>query len=651
MNHIVGGAWISPEAALRPQSPAPERDGQGGRTSYYCDIQRGSGYLPTPGVSLNARDAAQLGCNEDGSVQVLLDGAVYNDALLRRRLEGSGHRFGGATPAEHVAHLYEDEGLDCFKLLEGPFAIAIWDAPRRRLVLARDALGQRPLHYRNDGRRLAFGGRLRDLLQAGVGQPEVDPGALDEYLTYGYVPHAHTLLRGYCKLPPGFVAIYRDGDLTFRRYWEPDFSRESREPPVAVAEQLRQTLKAAVAEQVADACPVGVWLTGDLETTIVAALAHEATGNETAGYYLSDPGGATGAAENLRGALKSLGVALEELECDIKPVDLPAALVEQLDEPLADVNLSRALCVARQAPATMLLTGAGANELFAGLPRYREILSLRDVLPRWARWLIQRPSLDEALEGGASQQRPLSKDKRRAYFAKVSLFDETARSDLYTESLVQQLVADPVDFMVAGFSHIRGRDPVATVGAVDLLTCLPCSTLPGLKDMFDNRAEPRAPYLDRRVVELAIQAPGGWNAPRRGVGKLLLRRSVSPGRPRKPAFPPAAGHAGRPLAARRFARSGQRNSARSRNLGPRLLSRKRTDQPLRLAARRRRPQPRVVGVAHAGVVAAPLGRRDQSVIESESLRRDRFARFRAPGATELGVWALATVSSRYENRG
>src|SRR5437879_2735654 len=166
--------------------------------------------------------------NEDGTIWTVFNGEIYNFPALRHRLEARGHTLRSKGDTEVLVHLYEDEGTGMFRLLRGMFALAIWDAPRRRLVLARDRLGQKPLLYRHAGERITFASELKALLAL----PErdvprrVDPRALDRYLTYGYVPHPWTILEGTVKLPPAHYAVWHAGRLDIRRYWDPDWNVE-----------------------------------------------------------------------------------------------------------------------------------------------------------------------------------------------------------------------------------------------------------------------------------------------------------------------------------------------------------------------------------------------------------------------------------------
>src|SRR5947209_12298596 len=179
------------------------------------------GYYEAPGIGLGHRrlsiidlsTGGQPMCNEDGTVWIVFNGEVYNFPDLRRRLEGAGHTFRTDSDTETIIHLYEDEGPDCFSHLNGMFAIALWDSNRRRLVLGRDRVGKKPLVYRHEPGRLLFASELKSILQVPGLPRDIDPAAIDEYLTYQYVPHPNTIFRGFKKLPPGHLAVYENDAL------------------------------------------------------------------------------------------------------------------------------------------------------------------------------------------------------------------------------------------------------------------------------------------------------------------------------------------------------------------------------------------------------------------------------------------------------
>ena len=240
---ICGAVWTDPKNALalhelhammdRIVHRGPDDSG------VYRDDHAALGFRRLSIIDLAG--AHQPLSNEAGTVWTIFNGEIYNFPALRRRLEAKGHDLRSKGDTEVLVHLYEDEGPRMFSLLRGMFALAIWDAPRRTLVLARDRLGQKPLVYRNDGRRLVFASELKALLALpeSTMPRQLDPLALDHYLSYGYVPAPRTILDGTHKLPPAHYAVWHDGKLALERYWQPDWNVEHERPLEEDVEALR----------------------------------------------------------------------------------------------------------------------------------------------------------------------------------------------------------------------------------------------------------------------------------------------------------------------------------------------------------------------------------------------------------------------------
>src|SRR5262245_22513291 len=282
---ITGAIWTDPERAVSAPTlqrmtdclrhRGPDADG-----TYYSEFRYRPPYESMPGVALGHRrlsiiDLATGGqpmCNEDGSVWIVFNGEAYNYQALRYRLEGSGHRFRTDSDSETILHLYEDEGPECFSHLNGMFAVAIWDSNRRRLVLGRDRLGKKPLVYRQEPGRLMFASELKSLLEVPGLPREIDPSAVDEYLTYQYVPHPNCILRGFRKLPPGHYATWQDDRLEVRPYWQPDFTIERRTTKTAAASRLRELLESAVKLRMRSDVPLGAFLSGGIDSSLIVAL-------------------------------------------------------------------------------------------------------------------------------------------------------------------------------------------------------------------------------------------------------------------------------------------------------------------------------------------------------------------------------------------
>ena len=256
---ITGGVWTDPKlaldrAALGRMTDMLRHRGPDEEGFYSSELRVEEPQGTIPGVALGFRRLSIIDLegshqplsNEDGSVWIVFNGEIYNYRELRRRLEGAGHKFRTHGDTETLVHLYEDEGVDFLRHLNGMFALALWDNKRGRLILARDRLGKKPLVYRQEHDRLLFASELKSLLAAPGVPRELDPNALDEYLTYQYVPHPNTIFRGTRKLPPGHYAVFENRTLTVLPYWRPDFNHELDRPQADYVAELRSRLTSAI---------------------------------------------------------------------------------------------------------------------------------------------------------------------------------------------------------------------------------------------------------------------------------------------------------------------------------------------------------------------------------------------------------------------
>src|SRR5262245_27369794 len=292
---ICGAAWTEPNGALTAESLQAMMDRLVHRgpddAGVYRDNHAALGFRRLSIIDLAG--GHQPLSNEAGTVWTVFNGEIYNYPALRRRLEAKGHTLRSSGDTEVLVHLYEDEGTRMFRLLRGMFALAIWDAPRRTLVLARDRMGQKPLVYRRDGGRLAFASELKALfaLPAADLPRRIDPLALDHYLSYGYVPHPRTILEGTSKLPPAHYAVWHDGALAIERYWHPDWNLERERPVAEDIEELRDLLGEAVRERLIADVPLGAFLSGGIDSTIIVGLRQRASGGpvKTFAIGVADP--------------------------------------------------------------------------------------------------------------------------------------------------------------------------------------------------------------------------------------------------------------------------------------------------------------------------------------------------------------------------
>ncbi len=493
--------------------------------------------------------------NENGTIWTVFNGEIYNYPALRHRLEAKGHvlRSGGDT--ETLVHLYEDEGTRMFSLLRGMFALAIWDAPRRTLLLARDRLGQKPLVYRLDSRRLFFASELKALLAlpSHTMPRSLDPIALDHYLSYGYVPHPRTILEGTYKLPPAHYAVWHDGILSIKRYWQPDWNLERVRPIGDDVEELQAVLAEAVREQMMSDVPLGAFLSGGIDSTIIAGLMQRASSRPVKTFAIGFPDPRYDETRYAELAAKHLGTEHRTFMVEPTAWETLPHLAWHFDEPFADSSALPTWYVARETrrEVTVALTGDAGDELFGGYDRYRA-LSLTELLQRLPGY--SRRLLGGAIEGvlpSSSKSKSWVRRLRRLfeyvnepvedrYLGWMTTFGETARLALYSDNqldllarataeLSDQSEADPSAFMREAFATATRRDPITRAMIADIVTYLAGDLLVKVDiASMAHSLECRGPFLDHRVVELAVGMPVERKLRlRSGRSKVVLKQAFS----------------------------------------------------------------------------------------------------------------------------
>ncbi len=326
--------------------------------------------------------------NEDGSLRVVFNGEIYNYRELRRQLEQGGHIFTTASDTEVILHLYEDQGLDCFGQLRGMFAIAIWDRRRKELVLARDKLGKKPLFYAQTASGLSFSSELESLLCDGEIAHEIDPCAVDEYLRYLFVPHPRTIYKHIRKLPPASWAVFAAGELKIGRYW--NLRYEAAAPARPIKEQVDQLdvlLREAVKMRLVADVPVGAFLSGGLDSSLVTALMREVGHERVRTFSIGFADSSFNELAYARQVAEALGTEHEEFTVDYDVRDLVPELLEHFGEPFADSSAIPVYHLSRMTRrhVTVALSGDGGDEVFGGYRRYSARL-WADSYNRWPRW-------------------------------------------------------------------------------------------------------------------------------------------------------------------------------------------------------------------------------------------------------------------------
>ncbi|MCA8991669.1 MAG: asparagine synthase (glutamine-hydrolyzing) [Planctomycetaceae bacterium] len=465
--------------------------------------------------------------NEDGTIWVTLNGEVYNYRELREDLLAKGHKFATSSDTEVIVHLYEEHGADCIKHLRGMFAIVLWDATNQRLLLARDRLGQKPLVYRQEEGRLLYASELKSILQVPAVPREVDPRAVEQFLTYQYVPHPHCILKGYAKLQPAHLAIYEGNELTVHRYWSPEYEAVSDTASPLSTEQwsreLRETLTESVRLRMRSDVPIGSFLSGGIDSTIISGLMQSLSPHPIHTFSIGFSIPEFDERRYAREAAELLGTNHHEYVVEPSVLDTLPRLIWHYDEPFGDSSAIPTMYlseVTRQL-VTVALSGDGGDELFAGYPRYRAVhlAGQMDRLPAfmrnmfgWKLWQQIIPSSQSQRSFGRRLKRflsAISASPELRYLRWIGIFDHEARHDLYTPEFQQSLDGyDSSDIILDAYKACPNRDFVTRTTCADVHTYLPCDILTKVDiASMAFSLEARSPFLDHQVVELAARMP------------------------------------------------------------------------------------------------------------------------------------------------
>lgn len=528
---MCGIAGLVRFAGLRPHETSVGRDMAAllrhrgpDEMGAYADSHASLGHARLSIIDL--ADGRQPMSNEDGTIQVVFNGEIYNYRQLAERLRDRGHILRTHCDTEVLAHLYEDHGDSFAEQLNGMFAIAIWDSRSRRLVLVRDRLGVKPLYWTDDGRRVAFGSELKAVLACGDLERRLNPLALADYLTFGHVPAPRTSFSGVRKLEPGCMAVCTASGTSVRRWWDIPFGdADSGKPDERVrqrwTEDFAALLEDAVNIRLMSDVPLGAFLSGGIDSSAVVAVmcrhSKDPVLTHTVGFdepYCDE-----------REAAREVAKRLNTDHREVMVCSDAAGAVEQLtrhfDEPFADscaVPLLRLSEITRQR-VTVALSGDGGDEMLAGYRRYRFDLaeaSIRSMCPGWLRWTTA---------GVAGRLYPKADWLPRPLRAKATLCnlacdDITAhlRSTSLAAGMLPDLLLRPeTRSRVAGYDPCaRGRDLFARCSSpllnrllyVDMKTLMVDDILTKVdRASMAVGLEVRTPLLDYRLVELVARMP------------------------------------------------------------------------------------------------------------------------------------------------
>jgi asparagine synthase (glutamine-hydrolysing) len=471
--------------------------------------------------------------NEDQSIVITFNGEIYNYHELRADLVKLGHRFRTTGDTEVIVHLYEERGIDCVRELNGMFAFAIWDAPKQQLFLARDPLGEKPLYYANTGREFLFASELKALLRNDRVKRDIDPAALDDYLAYGYVPAPRTIYGSVAKLPAAHRLLVRGGRIEISRYWHPWSDTRLDVTENEASRELMRLLTDAVRLRLRSDVPVGAFLSGGIDSSLIVALAaRQNSGLRTFSVRINQ----LGFDESPYGRLvaERFHTDHHEIDVDVPQLDALPMLVRQFDEPFADASALPTYYVTQAASRHLkvCLSGDGGDELFAGYSQYRRTWVERslDLLP------LRAPVL-EAISSILPQRLPGTGFLTRMSVAGAERHQ--AMVGLYSPRERRALLLPPFRSAVTGRAwlldgaHARtDLDEIERRMLADQLSYLPEDILVKVdRDSMKNSLEVRVPFLDPRLVHFVNALPLRFKIDRTTQKRLLRHLLVEVGLP------------------------------------------------------------------------------------------------------------------------
>ncbi len=464
--------------------------------------------------------------NETGRIHVMANGEIYNYLDLRRELTSLGHRFKTHSDVETIVHGYEQWGDDVPNHLAGMFAIALWDQDRERLLLARDRLGKKPLVYAESQGRITFGSEFSAVLADRRVSRDVDRNAIHDYLTYQYVPTPASGFKAIRKLPPAHVLVFEGGVAKISRYWQPsctprlDLTQED-----AVAETERR-LKEAVRKRLMSEVPLGAFLSGGVDSSLIVALMSEFTKVKTFSIGFEESG--FNELPHARAVATRYGTEHHEFVVKSNAAEVLPKLVRHYGEPYADSSALPSYYLAKltREHVTVALNGDGGDEFFAGYDRYRALpyfklarllMPFGPVARALSQWRALPTRARRALAGAGH-------DPREGYARLMSYFSPGQKTAIYSNEMRAEVnSSDSYEWMYAFMKESGEPLGIRLLQYNDAMTYLPGDILTKVDiATMANSLEGRSPLLDHELVEWALRLPDAIGT-NRSEGKLVLK--------------------------------------------------------------------------------------------------------------------------------
>lgn len=501
------------------------------------------GVTVKPGVALGMRRLAiidlvsgnQPMSGEDGTVTIVFNGEIYNFQEIKPKLEARGHVFQTHSDTEAIVHAYEEFGPDCLTDLRGMFAFAIWDDKARTLFVARDRAGKKPLYYTTTANgTFVFGSELKALLEHPDVQRELNPEGLDAYFTLGYVPDPLSIFRHIHKLPPGCYLTFKEGNVAVKQYWDFELEPAESTKEEDYLDELRFLLDESVRLRLISDVPLGAFLSGGIDSSTVVALMARNMGQPVKTFSIGFHEDSYNELKYARVTAQKYGTDHHEFFVTPDICEVVDDLAWHFDEPFADSSAIPTYMVSKLARdhVTVVLSGDGGDELFAGYTRY--VVDRKrggfERLPKPLREGVMRP-LSERLPHaawGRNYLHNVSLDPISRYLDSVSVFTNLNRRSLYTSDFSRQL--GPGGYVANLFNklveNVKSEEPIDRLLYLDSKTYLPGDILTKVDRMsMAVSLEARAPLLDHKLIEFVTRVPAALKLAGLET-KHLLKRAV-----------------------------------------------------------------------------------------------------------------------------
>jgi len=508
----------------------------------------GAGTFCAPGVGLAHRRLSIIDLeggrqpigNEDGSIQVVFNGEIYNYRQLHAELEARGHRFATHSDTEVLVHLYEEMGERLVERLRGMFAFAIWDSRRQQLLLARDRIGIKPLYFRRDPRCVLFGSEIKAILAYGEQSNSIDVASLEEYLAFGMISGTRSIFQGIEKLAPGHTLTIRaeSWNASPQRYWRLQFEPDDSLDEQAWCQAIRAKVEESVTAHMVADVPVGSFLSGGIDSSVVTAFAARQTTSPIQTFSIGFRESQFNELPYAQLVAKEYGTQHVEEIVSADAVSLLDKICWHYDEPLADSSAVPTMLVSRLASrhVKVVLSGDGGDEGFGGYARYPHDLregAIREHLPGWLRRGVLGPLsrmwpkadwLPRYLRA-KTRLTNLSLEANEAYANSISLCRAPLRRQLLAADVVRQLNGSrPESRVSTEFGH-GGGDLLSGMIAADAATLLPDDYLVKVdRASMACGLEVRPPLLDHELLELAARVPSPYKV-RGDETKWIFKRA------------------------------------------------------------------------------------------------------------------------------